>query len=247
MRKSLIGGVIVLSLIACGGSSGDGDGDGDGDASTTMMETTGAEAGDGDGDTSSGDGDTSSGDGDTSGDGDGDTTSGDGDTSSGDGDTAGDGDGDVDFALTSPDFVMDGTIPSLHHIQGGNVSPALDWVGAPAGTMSFGVFFEDLTISFDHSAIWDIPADATGLPQDVDHDPMPADVPGAVQCRNWAMQWGYGGPGSDSNSYQFTLYALDVATLPDVDQNTNRSQVKAALEAHAIETVTLSGQTAGPP
>jgi phosphatidylethanolamine-binding protein (PEBP) family uncharacterized protein len=76
---------------------------------------------------------------------------------------------------------------------------------------------------------------------------MPADVPGAVQCRNWANSWGYGGPGSQSNTYEFTLYALDVATLPNVTQMSDRTAVKAELESHAIETVTLSGQTAGPP
>ena len=55
-----------------------------------------------------------------------------------------DGDGDVDFTLTSTDFEMGGIIPTLHHFQGGNVSPALAWVGAPEGTLSFGVYFHDL-------------------------------------------------------------------------------------------------------
>jgi phosphatidylethanolamine-binding protein (PEBP) family uncharacterized protein len=251
MHKSLLCGLMALTLIACGDS-----GDGSGDETTTTgsstddTTTTASATGDGDGDASTGDGDASTGDGD----GDGSTGDGDGDGSTGDGDATGDGDGDgdgdggmVDFSLTSPDFVEGGIIPSLHHIQGGNVSPELVWEGAPSGTMSFGVFFHDETISYDHSAIWDIPSSATGLPQDVDHDPMPADVPGATQCRHWNGGWGYGGPGSSSNDYRFTLYALDVATLPNVTQDTDRSDVKTELDAHAIETVTLGGQTEGPP
>ena len=255
MQKSLLCGLMALTLVACGDSDGETSddssttstvtgetsetittGDGDGDDNTEVS------TGDGDGDSATGDGDTATGDGD-----------GDGDSATGDGDSAtGDGDGDGDFAMTSTDFMMDGVIPTLHHSSGGNVSPALDWVGAPAGTMSFGIFLHDLDYQpqgfpYHHSAIWNIPSDVNGLPQGVDETAMPANVPGAVQCENWFDGLGYGGPGSNSNTYEFTLYALDVADLSNVDQNSSMGQVKTELEAHAIEWVTLSGQTEGPP
>ena len=63
------------------------------------------------------------------------------------------------------------------------------------------------------AAIWNIGSALTGLPQGVEAAPMPTDVPGAVQCRNWNNSWGYGGPGSSSNTYEFILYALDTNDL----------------------------------
>lgn len=152
----------------------------------------------------------------------------------------------VEFALTSPAFTEGGGIPGVHHVSGGNVSPQLDWVGVPDDALSLAVFFHDITIDFEHSAIWNIPADAIGLPEDVDHTAMPADVPGAVQCRSWIDEFGYGGPGSASNFYQFTLYALDVASVDEIDQDSDLVDVRAAFESHVIATATLSGQSTGP-
>jgi phosphatidylethanolamine-binding protein (PEBP) family uncharacterized protein len=155
-----------------------------------------------------------------------------------------------EFIVTSPQFEQDGIIPSEHHVAGDNTMPQLDWVGAPAGRMSFAVFFRDLTINYRHSAIWNISADATGTPFDPDHVPMPPDVPGAVQCENWRDngEYGYGGPGSNSNTYEFEVYALDVADLSaEIDQDSSLAEVEAAFDAHVIESATLSGQTEGPP
>lgn len=157
------------------------------------------------------------------------------------------------FTVTSPEFVDGGGLPHTAHISGGNMSPQLDWVGAPAGTMSFGMFLHDLDFTngtpdpFPHSAIWNIPADATGLPADVEHTAMPSDVPGALQCRNWTgNQFGYGGPGSAANHYEFIVYALDVETLDEVDQNDTLVSVYDALEAHAIGKAMIVGQSTGP-
>lgn len=160
--------------------------------------------------------------------------------------------------MTSPSFAEGELFPFDMHICEGNVHPQLDWVGVPEGTMSFGIYFHDVTIAFEHSAIWNIPADATGVPAGIEDTAMPANVPGALQCQHWGQdpsltpfigpgpRYGYGGPGSCENVYQFTLYALDVATLDDeVTSESTRFDVRTSLEAHAIETVTLSGQTRG--
>jgi Raf kinase inhibitor-like YbhB/YbcL family protein len=153
----------------------------------------------------------------------------------------------VEFTLTSTEFTEGEGIPHSAHVDGGNQSPALDWVGAPAGTMSFAVFFHDLDFDFNHSAIWNISADLTGLPHDVDHDAMPADVPGALQCASWHGEFGYGGPGSESNHYEFILYALDVETIPEteIDSGSNLGEVFTAFEAHSLGTATLSGYSTG--
>jgi Raf kinase inhibitor-like YbhB/YbcL family protein len=159
----------------------------------------------------------------------------------------------VAFEITSPEFEDGGGLPHTAHIDGGNMSPAFDWVGAPGGTMSFALYMHDLDFTggnpdgFPHWAIWNIPSDATGLPADIDHDPMPADVPGAVQCQNWTqMEYGYGGPGSPANHYEFVLFALDVADLTEVDQDSSLVEVWDALQMHTIATTAIVGQSTGP-
>lgn len=179
------------------------------------------------------------------------TTTGDTDTDTASSSSTGGG----EFIVTSPQFEQDGLIPSEHHAGGDNTMPQLDWTGAPADAMSFGVFFRDLDfmMGFEHSAIWNISADATGTPFDPEHVAMPPDPAGSVQCRNWMGDFGYGGPGSGSpgvpgNTYEFEVYALDVADLSaEIDENSSLEEVEAALEAHAIESTSISGQTAGPP
>ena len=176
-----------------------------------------------------------------------DVTSSTGDTDTDDGSST---TGAAEFTVTSPQFEQDGILPTEHHSAGGNVMPELNWVGAPAETQSFGIFFLDLDNgNFRHSGIWNIDATATGTPLDVEHEPNPASVPGAVQCRSWQPSvFGYGGPGSGDNTYPFTVYALDVDDLSgEIDQNSSLAQVEAALESHAIETTTISAQTEGPP
>ncbi|EDM75830.1 hypothetical protein PPSIR1_34857 [Plesiocystis pacifica SIR-1] len=147
------------------------------------------------------------------------------------------------FTLSSPAYDDGGVIPDDNTCFGANVSPQLDWENAPAETQSFAVFFTDLTFSFDHSAIWNIDAGATGLPADVDKMPMPADVPGAIQAESYAGWHGYAGPCPPAeHTYQFILYALDVDTLDgEINENSGLGQVKAAFEAHALEQVTLDG------
>src|SRR5258706_11421571 len=77
------------------------------------------------------------------------------------------------FTLSSPDlggdvftdkFVLNG-----FGCKGQNVSPALAWADAPTGTQSFALQVYDPDAptgsGFWHWAIYDIPADATGLAQ----------------------------------------------------------------------------------
>ena len=147
-----------------------------------------------------------------------------------------------EFTLTSPAFTEGGAIPVDNSCYGANESPQLDWTNAPPGTMSFAVFFRDLTIDFEHSAIFDIPADLDGLPANVDTTAMPADVPGATQPRSYANTFGYAGPCPGSaHTYEFTLYAIDVANLAELDQNSSLVEVQTVLDQHALASATLSG------
>ena len=92
-----------------------------------------------------------------------------------------------------------------------------------------------------------MPVDLTGLPEDVDKQTMPADVPGATQAASYAGWSGYAGPcPGTTHHYRWTLYALDVASLDELDGNSNLAAAKAAMEAHALATATLEGSFTPP-
>lgn len=149
------------------------------------------------------------------------------------------------FTLTSSAYAEGGVIPLAHvcTAQGGmNSSPPLAWSGAPAGTMSYAIFFTDATTSFRHSAIYDIPSTLSELPADVERTAMPSDVPGARQPRGYPGTPGYAGPCPGTmHRYRFTLYAIDVATLPGLTASSSLVDVERAMMEHSLGTATLTG------
>ena len=79
-----------------------------------------------------------------------------------------------EFSLTSPDFTEGDVLPTAHRsgifgAGGEDVSPELNWTGAPEGTKSFVVTVYDPdapTMSgFWHWAAFNLPASLTGLPR----------------------------------------------------------------------------------
>ena len=134
---------------------------------------------------------------------------------------------DGQFRLTSPDFSPGGTLNDQQAFDGmgctgQNVSPALRWSGAPAGTKSFALLLHDPDAPTGGAGWWhwiayDIPAGTTELAKDAgkaDGSAMPAD---AASVPNDYGTPGYGGPcppkGDKPHRYVFTLYALKVARL----------------------------------
>jgi Raf kinase inhibitor-like YbhB/YbcL family protein len=129
------------------------------------------------------------------------------------------------FTLTSPDFSDGGTIADAQvfngfDCKGGNVSPALKWSGAPAGTKSFALLVHDPDAptgsGWWHWIVYNIPAGTSSLPAaagDPKKNLMPA---GVVQGRSDYGTIGYGGPcppAGKPHHYHFRLYALKVAKL----------------------------------
>jgi hypothetical protein len=56
--------------------------------------------------------------------------------------------------------------------------------------------------------------------------------------------FGYAGPcppAPTEHTYEFTLYALDVAALPGADQNTGTIEGNALIQTHMLATAKLSG------
>lgn len=133
------------------------------------------------------------------------------------------------FRLTSPD-VAEGAAIKAEQVfngfgcSGQNVSPALQWTGAPAGAKSFALIVHDPDAptgvgGFTHWIVYNIPATATGLDKGAGSAPgkLPA---GAAQATTSFGAAGWGGPcppaGDKPHRYVFTLYALntDKLTLP---------------------------------
>lgn len=136
---------------------------------------------------------------------------------------------DTGFSLNVLAIPEGGTIPERYIFNdwgctGENKSPAVEWSGAPEGTKSFVLTMYDPDAptgsGFWHWVIFNIPAEAGGIPEDVANaGGMPE---GAVAGRtDWGAA-GYGGPvpppGDDPHRYVFTLHALSVDSLPLDDQ-----------------------------
>lgn len=70
------------------------------------------------------------------------------------------------LTLRSPAFADGERIPDRFARTGDNLSPPLDWQDAPEGTRSFLLIVEDPDApggTFRHWAVFDLPADRTGL------------------------------------------------------------------------------------
>jgi Raf kinase inhibitor-like YbhB/YbcL family protein len=150
--------------------------------------------------------------------------------------------------LKSPDIAPGATIGEKFVFkgfgcEGGNVSPALEWSGAPEGTKSFALLVHDPDAptggaGFWHWALVDIPADVSSLKQG-------ATVPaGAKEITTDFGAPGYGGPcppkGDKPHRYNFTLYALKVAKL-DLPPNATASLTGFLVNANALAKATLTG------
>lgn len=145
------------------------------------------------------------------------------------------------LTLTSTAIVEGGMIADMYSCQGVNVSPPLAWSGGgtPAG---WAIVFTDMSNGLIHSAIWDIPAATTSLPENVMKAYMPTMPAGAKQPLAYDNQTrGYLGPcPGNTHTYQFALYAVDANPLPALGMTSTRAQVRTAILAHDTATATLT-------
>ncbi|MBY5806458.1 YbhB/YbcL family Raf kinase inhibitor-like protein [Rhizobium pisi] len=133
------------------------------------------------------------------------------------------------FELSSPDIAPGSKIDDKFVLngfgcKGGNISPALQWKNAPAGTKSFvlQVYDPDAPTGsgFWHWTVNNIPANVTQLTQGAGNAPanLPAGAYGGVNDFQDTGATGgngnYGGPcppaGDKPHRYEFSLFALAV-------------------------------------
>ena len=162
------------------------------------------------------------------------------------------------LTLSSPDIKEGATIANDQVFKGfgctgNNISPALSWSGAPAGTKSFAITMYDPDAptgsGWWHWVVFNIPPSVTSLPKGAGNRGralgkalMPR---GAVQSRTDFGTDGYGGPcppPGEPHHYQITVYAVDVAALPNARHRTaTAAMVGFDLHSHTLAKSTLTG------
>jgi len=151
----------------------------------------------------------------------------------------------VALILTSGAFTAGGVIPAKYSCDGADVSPALAWSGAPAGTAAFALIADDPDApagTWVHWVLFNLPGNLTALPEDVAKTEQLAAIGGALQGRNDFHRIGYGGPcppAGKTHRYFFKLYALDAA-LP-LKAGATKQDVERAMRGHVLGEASLMG------
>ena len=148
------------------------------------------------------------------------------------------------FELSSPDVKQGHRMDRAQEYQGfgcngGNLSPALSWHGAPAGTKSFALTVYDPDAptgsGWWHWVVYDIPASVHALPGGIGvHAQLPA---GVKEGRNDYGAHAFGGTcppaGDKPHHYHFTVFALDADKL-DIPASATAAYVGFNLHAHTL-------------
>jgi Raf kinase inhibitor-like YbhB/YbcL family protein len=151
------------------------------------------------------------------------------------------------FVLSSPDAQLAAKVPevyvaNLFGCTGGNMSPPLQWTGAPAGAKSFVVTLFDPDEHGDPSGWWhwivyNLPASVDKLPKGAGVERSAVLPPGTMQGRTDLGNDAYHGPcpdkGEPPHRYTFTVYALNVEKL-DVPPDSSGAMVVSTAKEHSL-------------
>ena len=146
------------------------------------------------------------------------------------------------FKLTSTSFKEGQPIPRQHTCDGVNVSPALEWSGAPPAAKTFAIICDDPDApsgTWVHWVLYNLPGDRIGLVENV---PATEKVPGdGLQGINDSEKIGYDGPcpPSGTHHYFFKLYALDGELL--LKAGATKAELLKAMEGHIVAQAQLMG------
>lgn len=152
----------------------------------------------------------------------------------------------MSLTLTSTAFEAGQAIPAVHTCDGNDVSPPLSWSGVPPQARSLVLIVDDPDApdpaapqrTWVHWVLYNIPPDASGLPQGVAARDLP---PGTREGRNDWKRNGYGGPCPPIGRHRYIhkLFALDTV-LPDLGHGT-KADVEKAMQAHIVGKAELIG------
>lgn len=132
--------------------------------------------------------------------------------------------------LTSSGFQNGESIPKKYTGEGDDVSPPLQWTGAPGETQEFAILCEDpdapQDTPFVHWLIYGIDPATNSLPEGIPSDQEISAPVQAAQGRNSFGRIGYNGPlppvGHGPHRYFFKVYALNkkLGLKPGIDKDT---------------------------
>jgi len=147
----------------------------------------------------------------------------------------------AELAVTSPSLKSNQPMPREYTADGHNYSPPLAWSNVPEHAVSIAVVCEDPDAGnpppFVHWVIYNIPATANGLPENIPFEPnvaMPSEISGAVQGLSGFRRPIYRGPApppGKPHHYHFIVYALDRGDLP---AGLNRAELLDAIKGHVL-------------
>ena len=144
--------------------------------------------------------------------------------------------------LTIAAFADGGQIPKLHSCEGADVSPSVEWTGAPSSTRSLALIVDDPDApagTWNHWLLYDLAPAVHSLAQG--YKPGKVGVSGA----NDFGRTGYGGPcppkGHGPHRYYFRLYALDVASL-GLAAGAKRRDLDRAMRGHVLAEAQYMGR-----
>lgn len=151
-----------------------------------------------------------------------------------------------EFRLSSPSFGDGERIPVRHTCDGEDVSPRLEWVGAPEGARSFALIMYDPDApagTFVHWVLYNVPGGLRYIEEGVPRAPT---VPGlGIQGVNDFGFHGYGGPcpprGHGEHRYFFALHALDVEDV-GLGPGATAAQLVDRIKRHVIGYAVLMGR-----
>lgn len=140
---------------------------------------------------------------------------------------------------------------SINGAAGGDMSPELHWSRARPGTQTFAVVAFDVTASFTHWGIYNIPGYAHGLAQNAG---AASETRFGTQILNDFGLVGYDGPCPPSNyppdvhHYIFTVYALDrsldlpdTANFPADAETLLNALARLGAEGHVLNSASIDG------
>lgn len=151
------------------------------------------------------------------------------------------------FKVWSGAFSEGEEIPVRHTCRGENLSPALEWSGAPEGTKSFALIVDDPDAPdpeapkqiWVHWVVYNIPPQIASLPEGARRETLPSVVREGL---NDASGVGYTGPCPPIGRHRYfhRLYALD-RELPDLGSNATRADLDATMAGHVLATAVVMG------
>jgi Raf kinase inhibitor-like YbhB/YbcL family protein len=148
------------------------------------------------------------------------------------------------FALQSAAFSDHDALPKRFTCEGADVSPPLEWSGAPPGTKSFALIVDDPDAPdpaapkrvWVHWVVYDVPARVTELTEGAKSLASPAR---AAKSDFGETRWRGPCPPIGRHRYFFKLYALDVETLPG--EVGSKAELEAAMKGHVLGQAELVG------